>query len=186
MFFNVPRSRRDFFKISFFATTLAVLRPRLSWGKNAALQPSAPLSLFNTHTGERLSVAYRTPAGAYDPTALSELDRLLRCHYTNDVHPIDPRTLDYLALLDQQLGGGHDIHIISAYRSPRYNALLQSKGRGVASQSLHLQGRALDVRIPGVQLDRLKETALLLGRGGVGYYPRPDFIHIDSGPVRRW
>lgn len=186
MFFNIPRSRRDFFKISFFATTLAVLRPRLSWGKNVVLQPSAPLSLFNTHTGERLSVAYRTPAGDYDPTALSELDRLLRCHYTNDVHPIDPRTLDYLALLDQQLGGGHDIHIISAYRSPRYNALLQSKGRGVASQSLHLQGRALDVRIPGVQLDRLKETALLLGRGGVGYYPRPDFIHIDSGPVRRW
>lgn len=186
MFFSVPRSRRDFFKISFFAATLAFLRPRLSWGKTAALQPSAPLSLFNTHTGERLNVAYRTPDGDYDPTALGQLDRLLRCHHTNDVHPIDPRTLDYLALLDQQLGGGHDIHIISAYRSPRYNALLQSNGRGVASKSLHLQGRALDVRIPGVQLDRLKETALLLGRGGVGYYPRPDFVHIDSGPVRRW
>jgi uncharacterized protein YcbK (DUF882 family) len=186
MFFSALRSRRDFFKISFCATTLALLRPRLSWGKAAGVPPSAPLSLFNTHTGERLNVAYRTAAGAYDSTALSEFDRLLRCHYTNEIHPIDPRTLDYLALLDQQLGGGHDIHIISAYRSPRYNALLQSKGRGVATHSLHLQGRALDVRIPGVQLGRLKETALLLGRGGVGYYPRPDFIHIDSGPVRRW
>jgi len=186
MFFSVLRSRRDFFKLSLGAATLALLRPRLSWGKAVSVPPAAPLSLFNTHTGERLNVAYRTAAGAYDSPALSEFDRLLRCHYSNEIHPIDPRTLDYLALLDQQLGGGHDIHIISAYRSPRYNALLRSKGRGVATHSLHLQGRALDVRIPGVELDRLKETALLLGRGGVGYYPRPDFIHIDSGPVRRW
>jgi uncharacterized protein YcbK (DUF882 family) len=186
MFFSVHHSRRDFFKVSFFTATLALLRPRLSWGSAASALLSAPLSLFNTHTGERLNVAYRTAAGAYDATALSEFDRLLRCHYTNEVHPIDPRTLDYLALLDQQLGGGHDIHIISAYRSPRYNALLQSKGRGVATHSLHLEGRALDVRIPGVELARLREAALLLGRGGVGYYPRPDFVHIDSGPVRRW
>jgi uncharacterized protein YcbK (DUF882 family) len=186
MFFSALRSRRDFFKISLGAAALALLRPQLSWAKLASVPPVAPLSLFNTHTGERLSVAHRTATGAYDPTALSEFDHLLRCHYSNEIHPIDPRTLDYLALLDQQLGGGHDIHIISAYRSPRYNALLQSKGRGVATHSLHLQGRALDVRIPGVQLDRLKETALLLGRGGVGYYPRPDFVHIDSGPVRRW
>jgi uncharacterized protein YcbK (DUF882 family) len=186
MFFSALRSRRDFFKISLGAATLALLRPRLSWGNVASAPLPAPLSLFNTHTGERLSVAYRTPAGAYDATALSALDHLLRCHYSNEVHPIDPRTLDYLALLDQQLGGGHDIHIISAYRSPTYNALLQRQGGGVATHSLHLQGRALDVRIPGVELDRLKETALLLARGGVGYYPRPDFVHIDSGPVRRW
>ena len=186
MFFSILHSRRDFFKVSFFAAMLAFLRPRLSWGTSTSVPLPAPLSLFNTHTGERLNVAYRTAAGAYDPAALSEFDRLLRCHYSNEIHPIDPRTLDYLALLDQQLGGGHDIHIISAYRSPRYNALLQSQGRGVASHSLHLQGRALDVRIPGVELDRLKETALHLARGGVGYYPRPDFIHIDSGPFRRW
>lgn len=187
MFFTIPRSRRDFFKISFCAATLALLRPRLSWGKSEVPLPQPlPLSLFNTHTGERLNVAYRTPTGAYDPNALGKLDRLLRCHYTDEIHPIDPQTLDYLSILDQQLGGGHDIHIISAYRSPRYNELLRSKGRGVANHSLHLQGRALDVRIPGVELDRLKETALLLGRGGVGYYPRPDFVHIDSGPFRRW
>jgi uncharacterized protein YcbK (DUF882 family) len=146
----------------------------------------APLSLYNTQTDERLTISYRTADGDYDPTALSELDQLLRCHFTNEIHPIDPRTLDYLSLLDQQLGGGNDIHIISAYRSPRYNALLQSKGRGVARKSLHLQGRALDVRIPGVDLSLLKKTALLLGRGGVGYYPGPDFVHIDSGPFRRW
>lgn len=186
MFFSTPRSRRDFFKLSFCAASLALLRPRLSWGNTTAVTPPAPLSLFNTHTGERLRVAYRTGAGGYDSAALRELDHLLRCHYTDEIHPIDPRTLDYLTLLDQQLGGGHDIHIISAYRSPTYNARLRSQGRGVARHSLHLEGRALDVRIPGVELDRLKETALLLGRGGVGYYPRPDFIHIDSGPFRRW
>ena len=186
MFFSTLHNRRDFFKVSFFTATLALLRPRISWGNAAGALLSAPLSLFHTHTGEHLSVAYRTPSGACDPIALGKIDRLLRCHYTHEIHPIDPRTLDYLALLDQQLGGGHDIHIISAYRSPRYNALLQRQGHGVATHSLHLEGRALDVRIPGVQLDRLKEAALLLARGGVGYYPRPDFVHIDSGPVRRW
>ena len=186
IFFSALRSRRDFFKISFFAATLTLLRPRISWGKRAVVLPPEPLTLYNTHTGERLSVAYRTPSGDYDPAALSALDRLLRCHYNNEIHPIDPRTLDYLALLDQKLGGGHDIHIISAYRSPSYNSLLQSQGRGVAAHSLHLQGRALDVRIPGVELYRLKEAALRLARGGVGYYPRSDFVHIDSGPVRRW
>lgn len=186
MFFSTLRSRREFFKLSLAATTLAVLRPRLSWGKGGPAISLAPLSLFNTHTGERLSVTYRTPVGGYDPAALSDLDHLLRCHYNNEIHPIDPRTLNYLSLLDQHLGGGHDIHIISAYRSPSYNALLQRQGRGVAAHSLHLQGRALDVRIPGVDLHRLQAAALDLARGGVGYYPRSDFVHIDSGPVRRW
>lgn len=146
----------------------------------------APLSLHNIHTDEHLSIAYRTPSGTFDPTALSEIDRLLRCHYTNEIHEIDPRTLDYLSLLDQQLGGGHDIQIISAYRSPSYNKLLKREGHGVARKSLHLQGRALDVRFPSVDLSLLKKTALHLARGGVGYYPRADFVHIDSGPFRRW
>lgn len=187
---SISRSRRTFFKYSFCSVAAALLLARRSWGKPgepAPLLQAAPLlSLFNTHTSERLTVAYRTPSGAYDSTALSELNRLLRCHYSNEIHPIDPLALDYLSLLDQKLGGGHDIHVISAYRSPVYNELLQREGRGVASHSLHLQGRALDIRIPGVQLDRLKETALLLARGGVGYYPRSDFVHIDSGPFRRW
>jgi uncharacterized protein YcbK (DUF882 family) len=186
MFFSVLRNRRDFFKISLFAATLTLLRPRCSWGNGPVATLLSPLSLYNTHTGEHLTVTYRTPSGDYDPAALDDLAHLLRCHYTNEIHPIDPRTLNYLALLDQQLGGGHDIHIISAFRSPSYNDRLRSQGRGVAAQSLHLQGRALDVRIPGVELDRLKETALQLARGGVGYYPRSDFVHIDSGPVRRW
>lgn len=187
MFFSHPRSRRTFLKYSLCAAAATLISPHRSWGKGVMAQSQAtPLSLYNTHTGERLNVPYRTPSGDYDSIALAQFDRLLRCHYTNEIHPIDPRTLDYLAILDQQLGGGHDIQIISAYRSPRYNALLQSQGSGVASHSLHLEGRALDVRIPGIELDRLKETALHLARGGVGYYPRPDFVHIDSGPFRRW
>lgn len=187
MFFAQAHNRRSFLKYSCAAAALTLLRPRLSWSKLTPEQPEpAPLSLLNIQTGERLNIAYRTPSGDYDPTALGELNRLLRCHYTNEIHKIDPRTLDYLSLLDQQLGGGHDIQIISAYRSPSYNSLLRSKGHGVAKNSLHLQGRALDVRFPGVDLDHLKKTALHLARGGVGYYPRPDFVHIDSGPFRRW
>lgn len=187
MTFSHYCSRRSFLKFSALAATLTLLHPHLGWGKAVDERPlPAPLSLLNIQTGERLSIAYRTADGEYDPAALGELDRLLRCHFTNEIHPIDPRTLDYLALIDQQLGGGHDIHIISAYRSPRYNALLKSEGRGVVKKSLHLQGRALDLRIPGIDLARLKKTALQLARGGVGYYPRPDFIHIDSGPLRRW
>ena len=180
-------SRRSFLKDSLLATAATLLWPRLGWGSmgEQALRPLS-LSLYNTHTDERLSVTYRTANGDYDPAALAALDRLLRCHYTDEIHPIDPRTLDYLALLDEQLGGGHEIHIISGYRSRRYNALLQRRGRGIASNSLHLQGRALDVRIPKIELDRLKETAFLLARGGIGYYPRSGFVHIDSGPVRRW
>jgi uncharacterized protein YcbK (DUF882 family) len=181
-------SRRTFLKDSLLATAAALLWPHRGWGNvgEAPVLRPLSLSLYNTHTSERLSVTYRTASGACDPAALAELDRLLRCHYTNEIHPIDPRTLDYLALLDRQLGGGHEIHIISGYRSPRYNARLQRQGRGVASNSLHLQGRALDLRIPKIELVRLKETAFLLGRGGIGYYPRSDFVHIDSGPVRSW
>jgi len=181
-------TRRTFLKYTGMSVAAVCFFPRLGWGRAEAdpkLKPS-PLALFNTHTGERLTVCYRTSDGRYDLAALAALDRLLRCHYSNEIHPIDPRTLDYLTLLDQTLGGGHDIHIISGYRSPRYNALLQQQGGGVSSRSLHLQGRALDVRFPGVELDRLKETALLLRQGGVGYYPRSAFVHIDSGPVRSW
>src|SRR5512146_19088 len=111
MFFS---TRRTFLKYSCLAAAVSLFHPTVTWATNdKSATPPQPvsLSLFNTHTDERLTVAYRTPTGDYDPTALAELDRLLRCHYTNEIHPIDPRTLDYLALLDQQFGGSHEIHI---------------------------------------------------------------------------
>lgn len=181
-------SRRTFVKASLL-TLLALSGGPSAWASLFGEEQHGPasLNLFNTHTGERLAVDYRA-AGCSDcePQALAEIDYLLRCHYTNEVHPIDVRTLDYLSRLDQKLGGGNEIHIISGYRSPLYNEKLRSEGKGVANSSLHLLGKAVDIRIPGFELSTLRRIALSLQLGGVGFYPRTDFIHIDSGRFRFW
>jgi uncharacterized protein YcbK (DUF882 family) len=148
--------------------------------------PRGKLSLYNTHTGERLSVAYRDGRGERDPGAASALNRILRCHYTGEIAEIDPRVIDFLGAVDGSLGGGNEIHVISGFRSPEYNEKLVREGRGVARNSLHLQGRAIDFRIPGIRLNTLREAALRLREGGVGHYPGPDFVHIDSGRFRAW
>lgn len=184
---NAPLwSRRAFTKTSLLAlAALACNTEALALIPGVRSQPSS-LSLFNIHTGEHFAGAYRTPAGKLLPEALSEFDCLLRCHYTGEIHPIDVATLDYLAILDQQLGGGNTFHIISGYRSPLYNEKLSRASNGVASKSLHLSGRALDVRLPQRPLDTLHRSALELGLGGVGYYPQSNFVHLDSGPYRSW
>ncbi len=148
--------------------------------------PRGKLSLYHTHTGERLSVAYRDVRGEYDPGAVSALNRILRCHYTGEIAEIDLQVIDFLEAVDRNLGGGKEIHIVSGYRSPEYNATLLREGRGVARNSLHLQGKAIDLRIPGIRLDSLREAALRLREGGVGYYPGSGFVHIDSGRFRVW
>ena len=152
----------------------------------AALEARGELTLYNTHTAERLDVIYRSAAGQYDRDALGALDYLLRCHATGKVAEMDLRTIEFLNLVDKRLGGGLDIHVISGYRSPEYNARLAHRDRGVASSSLHVLGRAIDIRIPAVDLRELRRTALGLEYGGVGYYPRSGFVHLDSGRVRSW
>ncbi len=144
------------------------------------------LSLYNLHTGERLSVAYRDERGECDPGALSSLNRILRCHFTGEIAEMDPRVIDFLNAVDGTLGGGNEIHIVSGYRSPAYNAKLLREGHGVVPHSLHLQGRAIDFRIPGIRLESLREASLRLRRGGVGNYPGSGFVHIDSGKIRAW
>ena len=159
---------------------------------NAASAGTAPagsggkLSLYNTHTGERLSVDYRDDRGGYDPGAVSALNRILRCHYTQQVAEMDLRVIDFLQAVDRSLGGGNEIHIVSGFRSPKYNEKLVHGGRGVARNSLHLQGKAIDFRIPGKGLGALREAALRLQGGGVGHYPGSGFVHIDSGRFRAW
>jgi uncharacterized protein YcbK (DUF882 family) len=143
------------------------------------------LDLVHTHTGERLAVEYFT-GGAYVPDAMEEVDRFLRDFRTGDVHPIDPHTLDILAGLRSLTGGRAPYEIISGYRSAQTNALLRARSDGVAANSLHLVGKAIDLRLPGVPLARLRDAALALRRGGVGYYPASRFIHLDTGRVRRW
>lgn len=183
---HLPSSRRSFLKASLL-TTLALLHP----GKAQANfpmepQPSGRLNLYNIHTGEKINATYRDPDGQYSTQAINELNWLLRCHYTNEQHPIDLQTLDFLDQVNCRLGSSNEIHVISGFRSPKYNDYLISQGHKVAKRSLHLEGRALDIRIPGMSLATLQRTALSLRIGGVGYYPSEDFVHIDSGAFRTW
>lgn len=179
-------TRRSFIAASL--ATASTLLP-LSRGRAAAVAPAAEpgrLALYNVHTRDALIVTYRDAAGRYDRQALDRLNHALRCHYTGEVAPIDLRVIEFLSAVNQSLGGSHEIHVISGFRSAAYNAWLVRHGSGVSPHSLHLVGRAIDVRFPALALDQVRRTALDLGRGGVGYYPASDFIHLDSGRVRSW
>lgn len=150
-------------------------------------QAAAPrrLSLLNLHTGEKLAATY-FEGGRYLPDALAAMDRVLRDHRTGEVHPMAPQLLDLVADLAGQVGSADAVQVISGYRSPATNAALHANSSGVATRSLHMQGLAMDIRIPGAPLARLRDTARAVGRGGVGYYPDSDFVHVDVGRVRYW
>ena len=143
------------------------------------------LWFYNTHTKETLKTVYRID-GEYVPTALERINYILRDHRTNEIKPIDTRLLDLLFEISQRVEAREPFHIISGYRSPQSNQMLRKNGNGVAKKSLHLQGKAVDVRLPGCSLPVLRDTAMELQGGGVGYYPRSDFIHVDVGRVRYW
>jgi uncharacterized protein YcbK (DUF882 family) len=148
------------------------------------VQPRA-LAFQNLHTGEKLSTVYWAD-GRYLPDALRHINWLLRDFRTDDIHPIDPALLDLLTDLHARLETREPFHVISGYRSPQTNTMLASLSDGVAQASFHLQGQAIDVRVPGRRLQHVRAAALALRRGGVGYYPHSDFVHVDTGPVRRW
>ena len=144
------------------------------------------LRLYHTHTNERLDVVYRR-GDAYIPEALPQLDRFPRDHRTGEIHRFDPRVFDLLSDLVRAAGHpGAEIEVICGYRCPQSNEYLRRSTPGVAQHSLHMRGEAIDIRLPGVRTDRFRQSAIALGRGGVGYYPRSDFIHVDVGRVRRW
>jgi uncharacterized protein YcbK (DUF882 family) len=143
------------------------------------------LSFAHLHTGERLDLVYWAE-GHYQPLALQRINWLLRDFRTDEVHPIDPRLLDVLAALRRRLRFRGPIEVISAYRSPITNAMLASQSESVATNSLHMDGRAIDIRLPGRPLWAVRQTALALHAGGVGYYPRSRFVHLDVGNVRHW
>ncbi|MBI1821909.1 MAG: DUF882 domain-containing protein [Nitrospirae bacterium] len=148
--------------------------------------PEGNLSLYNTHTNEKLDVTYRDSSGNYSETALQEMNYFLRCHYTQKEIEMDIRVIEFLNLVHKKVGGNYEIQVISGYRSSEYNTLLRREGWGAAKHSLHLSGKAIDFRIPQVGIDKLRETAMNLEYGGVGYYPKAGFIHLDSGGVRFW
>jgi uncharacterized protein YcbK (DUF882 family) len=147
--------------------------------------PTRRLAFNNLHTGERLDVAY-FENGAYVGDALAEVNHVLRDYRTGDVHAIEPRLLDLLTVLCASLETKATFGVISGYRSPQTNAMLHKESGQVASGSLHMQGQAIDIRIPGVDSARIRDAAQRLAIGGVGYYPTSDFVHVDVGRVRRW
>jgi uncharacterized protein YcbK (DUF882 family) len=150
-------------------------------------QPDAErrVTLKNLHTPETLTVVFRRD-GEYVPDALAKIEVILRDYRTGEQHPIDPPLLDYLYEVAQIAGVDPVFSVISGYRSPKTNAMLHERSSGVASRSLHMEGRAIDVRLAGIDCADLADKALGMKRGGVGYYRASDFVHLDTGRFRSW
>ncbi len=166
--------------------------PALHGSARAALatSPNTPgarsLSMSNTHTGERIDLVYAV-GERYVPQSLMSLNHFLRDHYTGEVGRIDPQVFDLLHSVQRELGSDGAFEVISGYRCPATNSRLHlTRGGGVAPHSLHMEGRAIDVRLPGVALADLRDAALSLRGGGVGFYAREQFVHIDNGRIRHW
>ena len=155
-------------------------------GAPSATAADHTLQLYNTHTNEKIDIVYRR-GDQYIQSALAKLDYFLRDHNTNEVRHFDPRLYDILSDLTASVGHpGGKIDIICGYRTSSTNAALRAHTNGVAKNSLHIQAEAIDLRMPGVNTLKLRKAALALARGGVGYYPHSDFIHVDTGRVRQW
>lgn len=175
-------SRRDFLKYS-AATAATIMAP-------AALAQRAPageraIKFYNLHTGEHLTATYWVD-GVYVPDEIAAINHVLRDFRTGDVKKMDPHLFDLLYTLQRKVEKQGAFHVISGYRSPATNAKLNSSSSGVAKRSLHMRGKAIDIRLPGVELRHLRQAALHMHAGGVGYYPRSNFIHIDTGRPRFW
>ena len=179
-------TRRAFLRTSLVGVAMLGARlvcPSVTFAREL---PEGRLTLFNVWTDERLDVTYRNEAGEYDLDALDDVNHILRCHYTGEVAAIDVRVLEHVNLVQKKLGVEREIHIIPGFRSPEYNAMLVRSGRRAVRNSLHVQGKAVDLQIPGIHPKMVRQAALELGYGGVGYYPRSKFVHLDSGPFRHW
>lgn len=147
--------------------------------------PHYKIHLHNAHTEETYKGVYRI-GNRYLPDAFEKINHFMRDFRTGDLHSMDPRVIDILASLQVRSGQRKPIEIISGYRSPQTNAMLRRASTGVAKNSYHMKGRAVDLRIPGYSTAKIRKIALDLSVGGVGYYPGSDFVHVDTGDVRSW
>ncbi len=182
---GIDLSRRHFLTLGAFGI-LAGLCPSYSFAKMRVWQlPEKSLSLYNTHTEESLKTVYWTE-GRYLVKPLAEISHIMRDHRTGETKSIDPRLLDLLYAVKKRLGATQPFHIISGYRSPKTNAILRKNAGGVARKSLHIEGKAVDIRLPDAELSALRKVTMDLRGGGVGYYPKSDFIHVDLGLLRYW
>lgn len=178
-------TRRTFVKLGTLAAVAGLL-PRAVYGSSKYLSvEERSLAFYNTHTGEKLKSIYWAE-GNYVDGSLREISYILRDSRSDEVHEIDTRLLDFLFAIRQEIEANQPFHVISGYRSAATNALLRAHSTGVAENSLHLVGRAIDIRVPGRETRILQKAAIALKGGGVGYYPKSDFVHLDIGRVRYW
>lgn len=174
---------------AFLKSSLILAAPTLSIPALAKTAQAAPgertLRLYNTHTGEKLTSVFWAE-GQFIPDAMKDINKVLRDHRNNKVAEMDPELMLLLTAVNEKMGNNKELHIISGYRSPESNAKLHSASGGVAKRSLHMEAKAIDIRIPGKDLKMLQRAALSIGGGGVGYYPDSQFVHMDTGRVRSW
>jgi len=174
-------SRRHFLKLGMLAAAL----PFPAFASQGLTAPERRLGFNNLHTGEKLDLPYWIE-GDYVPESLAAINRVLRDHRSGQVAAIDTGLLDLLHRVNAALGTSQPFQVISGYRSPASNHMLADNSSGVAKHSLHMQGKAIDIRLPGIPLAGLRRAGLMLRSGGVGYYPGSNFVHLDVGRVRTW
>lgn len=181
---SLAASRRRFLKLGAAAAACSLVLPGSVLAASVG-NVARKLSFVNLHTDEKLSAVY-WENGAYVPKGLQQVNHLLRDWRTGDVKDIDVKLLDVLWELHQRLDSKHPFEVISGYRSPKTNATLASASDGVAKKSLHMRGMAIDISLPDKKLKTVREAAMKMERGGVGYYPKSGFVHVDTGRVRFW
>jgi len=177
--------RRGFMRIAGIAAATATIAPASALAMLTAPATPRRLKFYNLHTSEQLDIVY-FEKGRYIPQALAEINHILRDYRQNVVKPIAPGLLDLVVAIRHKLHTDAEVAIISGYRTPQTNAMLAARSDGVAHHSLHMDGLALDWRVPGRTLEELHRVALAMRGGGVGYYPASDFVHTDVGRVRYW
>ncbi len=179
-------TRREFLKgASLFCAGALLLPNQLYSNSLFEIEESRSLKFYNVHTGQKLDITYYEH-GNYLFDALSEIDNIMADYRANEIIQMDVKLMDTLYKLQRFTGTREPINIISAYRSPQTNRRLRRHSRGVAKNSYHILGQAIDINIKGVSLKNIRDIGLTLRRGGVGYYPKSNFVHLDVGPVRSW
>jgi len=180
---SICKIRRSFLKCS-AALAASSTFPQIIHA-NTDQSSERTLEFINLHTDETLRCCYWAN-GEYDPSGLNEINHILRDHRANEIYDMDASLIDLLHLLHETTGSKAPFHIISAYRSPQTNEKLRQKTNGVAKRSLHMQGKAIDIRLPDIELTHLRDAAISLEAGGVGFYAKSNFIHVYIGKPRSW
>lgn len=180
-------SRRDVIKTGLWAAAGSLLLPNVAQAAAVKMPKSGSydIDFVNLHTGESFSGTYRV-GSRYLPDAFEEINYVLRDFRTDEVFPIDPRVIDIIYMVHRKTGRKDPLQILSGYRSPKTNNMLRHASSGVARNSMHLSGQAIDFRMAGASTRGLRDIAVGFKAGGVGYYPKSDFVHVDTGKFRTW